>query len=267
MSGATINAEGRLGVLLTDLRLPTIKRVASDLCAQSDREGWPARQLLERLFEHEMAEREVRRIERHRAASNLASDKRLATFDFSVVPAISQSQVRALIDGREWLERGAGILAFGPPGSGKSHLLSGIGHALIDVGHRVLFTRCSDLVQRLQAGRRDLRLPNELAKLDRFDLLILDDLSYVRRDQNETSVLFELIAERNERRSIAVTANTPFSQWGEIFDSPAMTLAAIDRLVHRAAIFEMNVDSYRRRNAHEKDRTRKVEKSTRSASR
>lgn len=180
MSGARINAGGRLGVLLTELRLPTIKQVAADLCTQSDREGWPAPQLLERLLEHEMAEREVRRIERHRSASNLSPDKRLATFDFSAVPAISQSQVHALIDGQEWLNRGAGILAFGPPGSGKSHLLSAIGHALIDASHRVLFTRCSDLVQRLQAARRDLRLPQELAKLDRFDLVILDDLSYVR---------------------------------------------------------------------------------------
>ncbi len=99
------------------------------------------------------------------------------------------------------------------PGVGKSHLVSGIGHALIDAGRRVLFARCGDLVQRLQVARRDLRLAQELAKLDRFDLLILDDLSYERRDQAESSVLFELIAERYERKSIASTANTPFSQW------------------------------------------------------
>jgi DNA replication protein DnaC len=105
-------------------------------------------------------------------------------------------------------------------------------------------------VQRLQAARQELRLPQELAKLDRFDLLILDDLSYVRRDQAETSVLFELIAERYERKSLAITANTPFSQWGEVFVEPAMTLAAVDRLVHHATILEMNVESYRRRTAH-----------------
>jgi DNA replication protein DnaC len=88
-----------------------------------------------------------------------------------------------------------------------------------------------------------------LAKLDRFDLLILDDLSYVRRDQAETSVLFELISERYERKSLAITANTPFSQWGEVFVDPAMTLAAVDRLVHHSTILEMNVESYRRRAA------------------
>ena len=248
MSGATITA-GRLGLMLTELRLPTIKRLAADLCTQSDREGWPGHRLLEALLEHEIAEREARRIDRHRVESCLGPDKRLSSFDFAAVPSVSKAQVMALAEGQEWLDRGANVLLFGPPGVGKSHLVCGLGHALVDAGRRVLFTRCSDLVQRLQAARRDLRLPQELAKLDRFDLLILDDLSYVRRDQAETSVLFELIAERYERKSLAITANTPFSQWSEVFVEPAMTLAAVDRLVHHATILEMNVESYRRRTA------------------
>ena len=239
----------RLGAMLTDLRLPTIMRLAGSLCAQSDLEGWPAHRLLEALLEHEINERESRRLNRHRAESNLSPDKRLSGFEFSAVPSVSKAQVMALAEGTQWLERGANVLLFGPPGVGKSHLVSALGHALIDAGRRVLFTRCSDLVQRLQAARRDLRLPQELAKLDRFDLLILDDLSYVRRDQSETSVLFELISERYERKSLAITANTPFSQWGEVFVEPAMTLAAVDRLVHHSTILEMNVESYRRRAA------------------
>jgi len=228
----------RLAMMLNGLRLPTIKRLAGDLCAQSDTEGWPAHRLLEALLEHEINEREARRIDRHRIESGLSPAKRLSSFDFAAVPSVSKAQVMALT-----------VLLFGPPGVGKSHLVSALGHALIDAGRRVLFTRCSDLVQRLQAARRDLRLPQELAKLDRFDLLILDDLSYVRRDQAETSVLFELISERYERKSLAITANTPFSQWGEVFVEPAMTLAAVDRLVHHSTILEMNVESYRRRAA------------------
>ena len=102
-------------------------------------------------------------------------------------------------------------------------------------------------MQRLQAARRDLRLPQELAKLDRFDVLILDALSYVRRDQAETSALIESISERYERRSLAITVNTSFSQWGEVFVEPAM--AAVDHLVHNLTILEMNVESYRRRAA------------------
>ena len=239
----------RLGLMLSELRLPTIKRLALDLCAQSDREGWPGHRLLEALLEHEMNEREVRRIERHRIESALSPDKRLSAFEFAAVPCVSKAQVMALAEGHEWLDRGANVLLFGPPGTGKSHLISALGHALIDAGRRVLFTRCSELVQRLQVARRDLRLAHELTRLDRFDLLILDDLSYVRRDQAETSVLFELIAERYERKSIAITANTPFSQWGEVFVDAAMTLAAVDRLVHHSTILEMNVESYRRRAA------------------
>lgn len=249
MSGAVVGGGGRLEMMLGDLRLPTIKRLAADLCAQSDREGWPGHRLLEALLEHELAERETRRLDRHRAESGLSPDKRLSSFDFAAVPGVSKAQVMVLAEGTEWLDRGANVLLFGPPGAGKSHLVNALGHALIDAGRRVLFTRCSDLVQRLQAARRDLRLPQELAKLDRFDLLILDDLSYVRRDQAETSVLFELIAERYEHKSLALTANTPFSQWGEVFNEPAMLLAAVDRLVHHSTILEMNVQSYRRRTA------------------
>ena len=251
MSTATNAVDGRLGLMLSELRLPTIKRLAGDLCAQSDREGWPGRRLLEAVLEHEVAERETRRIDRHRAESQLSPDKRLSSFDFAAVPSVSKALVTALAEGHEWLDRGANVLLFGPPGVGKSHLVCGLGHALIEAGRRVMFTRCGDIVQRLQAARRDMRLPQELAKLDRYDLLILDDLSYVRRDQPETSVLFELIAERYEHKSLAITANTPFSQWGEVFVEPAMTLAAVDRLVHHSTILEMNVESYRRRTAQE----------------
>ena len=111
----------------------------------------------------------------------------------------------------------------------------------------MVFTRTTDLVQRLQTARQNLTLAHDIARLDKFDLLVLDDLSYVQKDQAETSVLFELIATRYERRSIMITANRPFGRWDGIFPDKAMTVAAIDRLVHHAVIFEMNVESYRRR--------------------
>ncbi len=161
MSGAAVTTGGRLSLMLTELRLPTIKRLAADLCTQSDREGWPGHRLLEALLEHEMAEREARRMDRHRAESALSPDKRLSSFDFAAVPSVSKAQVTALAEGTEWLDRGANVLLFGPPGVGKSHLVCALGHALIEAGRRVLFTRCGDLVQRLQAARRDLRLPQE----------------------------------------------------------------------------------------------------------
>src|SRR3546814_5247961 len=127
--------------------------------------------------------------------------------------------------GDSWLENGANLILFGPPGGGKSHLSSGIGLALIEKGWRVLFVRTSDLVQKLQVARRELALENAINRLDRFDLLILDDLAYVAKDQAETSVLFELISARYERRSLMITANQPFGEWNRVFPDPAMTLA------------------------------------------
>lgn len=250
-AAATIAAPeaASLPIMCTELRLPTIKRLWQDVAEQSNREGWPAERFLGMLFGHEMAERETRRLERARASSQLPPGKSLSEFDFSAVPSVSKAHVMALAEADGWIGQGHNLLAFGPPGVGKTHLIAGIGHALIDHGYKVLFLRTSELVQRLQAARRDLRLPAEMARLDRFDLLILDDFSYARRDQAETSVLFELIAERYERKSIAITANAPFSAWNEVFQDKAMTVAAIDRLVHHSTIMEMNVDSYRRRAA------------------
>jgi DNA replication protein DnaC len=167
---------------------------------------------------------------------------------------ISKAQVTALAAGDGWLGKGANLLLFGPPGGGKSHLAAALGLALIENGWRVLFTRTTDLVQKLQVARRELNLEAAINRLDRFDLLILDDLAYVTKDQAETSVLFELISARYERRSMLITANQPFGEWNRVFPDPAMTLAAIDRLVHHATIIEMNVESYRRRTALERKR-------------
>ena len=163
-----------LPMLLTELRLPTVKRLWPALAEQSNREGWPAERFLTALLEHELNERETRRIDRHRVESMLPPDKRLSCFEFAAVPTVSKAHVTALIEGDSWLEQGANLLLFGPPGVGKTHLLAAMGHSLIERGYRVLYTRTSDLVQRLQAARRDLRLQAELAKLDRFDLLIAD---------------------------------------------------------------------------------------------
>lgn len=239
----------RLSLLLNELRLPASKLMWPDLAERADKEGWPAARFLAALVEHELAERDRRRIARHLAEARLLPGKTLDSFAFDAVPMISKAQIMAIVAGDSWLDKGANLLVFGPPGAGKSHLASAIGLALIENGWRVLFTRTTDLVQRLQTARRDLVLESALAKLDKFHLLILDDLAYVTKDQAETSVLFELISARYERRSMLITANQPFGEWGKIFPDPAMTLAAVDRLVHHATIFEMNVESYRRREA------------------
>jgi DNA replication protein DnaC len=237
-----------LPAMLTALRLPSFHRHWPDIAERADTEGWPAARLLAALAELELAERETRRIRRHLTESRLPGGKTLATFDFKAIPAVPRKQAEALAAG-DWIETGGNLIAIGNSGAGKTHLLCAIGHALIEAGRRVLYTRTTDLVQRLQAARRDLALEATLAKLDRFDLIILDDIGYAQKDQAETSVLFELIARRYETRSLAIAANQPFSAWDRIFPDPAVTVAAIDRLVHHATILEMNVDSYRRRAA------------------
>src|ERR1700738_3231032 len=227
----------RIELLLAELRLPAVKQVWVSLAAQADKEGWPAARFLAALAEHEIAERSRRRLERHLAEARLPPGKTLDTFDFEAVPVVSKAQVMALAAGDAWLNNGANLLLFGPPGGGKSHLAAALGFALVENGWRVLFTRTTDLVQRLQIARRELALEAAIAKLDKFHLLILDDLAYVRR-------------------SPLIPANQPFGEWGKIFPDQAMTVAVVDRLVHHATIFEMNVESYRRRAALERKRGR-----------
>ena len=239
----------RLPLLLTTLRLPTVARLWPDIGATADNEGWPAARTLATLLEHEVAERANRRTARHLAEARLPVGKTLDTFDFVAVPMIGRARITALAQGDSWLDTGTNILAFGPPGVGKTHLSAALGHALVEAGHRVLFSRTTDLVQQLQTARQELRLAAAIEKLDKYRLLILDDLSYVQKSQAETSVLFELISARYERRSIMITANQPFGAWDAIFPDPAMTVAAIDRLVHHAIILEMNTASYRRKTA------------------
>lgn len=246
-SGATSIDAARVELLLNELRLPGVKAIWPKLAAQSDKEGWPAARFLAALAEHEAADRTRRRIERHMVEARLPAGKTLATFDFESVPMLSKAQAMAFAAGDVWLKTGANLLLFGPPGVGKTHLGAAIGLALVEDGWRVLFARTTDLVQRLQVARRELALESAIAKLDRYGLLILNEITYVSKDQAETSVFFEMIAARYERRSLLITVNQPFSEWGRIFPDQAMTLAAVDRLVHHATILEMNVESYRRK--------------------
>ena len=238
--------------LLRALRLPTIGRLWNDLCGQAETDRWSHQRLLQALLEHELAERDQRRIATRRHASHLPAGKTLATFRSELIPSLKQARIDQLASGEGWINRGDNLLIFGPSGIGKTHLATAIGHGLIDRGISVCFTRTTDLVQRLQAARRDLKLPEALSKLDRFQCLILDDLGYAKKDQAETSVLFELISQSYERRSLVITCNQPFKEWDSIFPDKAMTVAAVDRLIHHAAILELTGDSFRRRTAQDR---------------
>src|SRR5438270_13072534 len=256
----------RLPLLLHELRLPAIARLWPEFAERADKEGWPAARFLSALAELEIAERGRRRVERHLMQAHLPPGKTIDNFDFSVVPMLSKARVMALAAGDAWLDKATNLLLFGPPSAGKSHCASAIGRALVENGFRVLFTRTTDIVQKLQAARQALQLEAAIGKLDKYHLLILDDLSYVHKDHAETSVLFELIGARYERRSMLITANQPFGAWSKVFPDQAMTLVAIDLLVHHSTIHEMNVDSYQRRAALDRKRGQ-VQPPTRATSR
>ena len=171
----------RLSLILNELRLPTIKQLWSSFAERADKEGWPAARFLTAIAEHEIAERDRRRIERHLAEARLPPGKTIDSFDFEAVPMVSKAQVMAMCAGDTWLDKGANLIMFGPPGGGKSHIDAAIGLALVELGWRVLFTRTTDLVQKLQVARRELSLESAINRLDRYLLLILDDLAYVAK--------------------------------------------------------------------------------------
>lgn len=233
-----------LAMLLRALKLPTVARQADEVAQLAEREGWTFVRYLHHLIELEVHERRRRRIARNLKDSELPPDKTLATLDRARLPAKVARTLPALCEGG-FVERGDNLLAFGLPGRGKTHLVCAIGHELIQRGHRVLFTATYALVQRLLAAKRDLRLEQELAVLDRFDAVLLDDIGYVQQSRDEMEVLFTFLAERYERRTVIITSNLVFSEWDRIFKDPMTTAAAIDRLVHHSVILEMTGTSIR----------------------
>ena len=238
--------------MLRELGMPTMKDMWRPFADRAQREGWSHDRYLAELAEQELADRAHRRFERHRAEAKLPPGKTLDNFDFGRLPGLSEPLVRVLAKGGDWIDDGHNIVVLGPPGTGKSHLAAGIGLALVERGYRVLYARATDLVQKLQAARRDLALEAAIRRLHKFHLVILDDIAYVDKDRNETSALFELVGTRYEYRSLMVTTNQPFSAWERIFADKAMTIAAVDRLVHHAHILTLEGESYRRQAAFER---------------
>lgn len=242
----TADLGDRIGTLLSEWKLPT---VASELVPRMVQAGHgEALVLLAEVLELEAEARKERRVERLRRASKLPAGKTFDTLDKARVPRTVLLKAQELSRG-DFLERADNVLVFGLPGVGKSHLACALGHALVDAGHSVLFMPTYQLVQQLLAARRDLSLPRALRALDAFDAVILDDLGYVQQTADEAEVLFTLMAERYERRSLIITSNLIFSQWDRIFKTPMSTAAAIDRLVHHAVILEIDRPSVRAEDA------------------
>jgi DNA replication protein DnaC len=240
-----------LKMLLKSFRLPGFVANYEELARQAEKEGLSYERYLHGLSDLEAYERHQRKTSLLRKLSKLPREKTLETFQQERLPRKVRSLLPTLCEG-SFLSRAECLLAFGNPGSGKTHLLCGIAHELIKHHHTVLFTSASALVQRLLIAKRDLRLSQELKRLDKFEALLIDDIGYVQQDRDEMEVLFTLLAERYERRSVLITSNLVFSKWDQIFKDPMTTAAAVDRLVHHAVILELNLPSYRAEKAREK---------------
>jgi len=229
---------------LRELRLPSFRDHYETLARQAEQATISYEQYLLELTNRECETRRVNRIETMLRQSRPPLDKTLDSFDMKRLPAKVSRQVRSLADGA-FVDRCENVLAFGKPGSGKTHLLVGLSQELARQGKRVWFSPCSLLVQELLIAKRDLKLSRVLKRFGRYDAILIDDIGYVQQSREEMEVLFTLLAERYERGSVLLTSNLPFSKWDAIFKDPMTTAAAIDRLVHHSVILELNIDSYR----------------------
>ncbi len=229
---------------LKELHLPTVRACYEEQADQARQENITYEYYLAEVMEREREVRSHNWIQRMLRESKLPLEKNLDNFEMARLSSKLRTQLKALIGG-SFVGRSENILAFGNPGSGKTHLLCAIGQELIQQGCKVLFTPCSLLVQQLLIAKRDLKLPRILKRLSRYDTIIIDDIGYVQQNREEMEVLFILLAERYERGSLMITSNLPFSKWERIFKDPMTAAAAIDRLVHHSIILELNLPSYR----------------------
>ncbi len=231
---------------LKQLRLSTMRDVCEETAQLAEKHHWTYQQFLTILCDRELGVRSQRRIQRNIIEAKLSIGKTLDRFEFKNLSSITGAQIAAFAETTHWLEEAHNLILFGPSGVGKSHLAAAIGNRLVELGKKVHFAKTTALVQKLQLAYQEHKLQDFLEKLAKYDLLILDDIGYVKKTESETSVLFDLIADRYESKSLLITANQPFDKWDAIFPNHITTTAAIDRLVHHATIININEHSYRK---------------------
>ena len=243
---------------LKQLRLPTIGAEFEKLAREAAAADEGYEQYLLRLTELEVAARASNAVQARIRAAGFPVAKDFDTFDFAAVPHLSKPKVLELARG-EWIEERSNVCLLGSPGTGKTHVATALGLAACRQGKRVRFFTAAALVTQLEEAQKRYQLDRLLAQLDRADLLICDELGYLSFSRAGAELLFQVFADRYERRSLLVTSNLAFSEWGQVFQGERMTAALLDRLTHRCQIFEMNGESFRFRESMKSKRAKKGE--------
>lgn len=229
---------------LKQLYLPVFVQLHQSTSEKCLKEKRSYEDYLQFLCNEELQTRHTNKINRLLKASNLNSTKTIESFDQQNLDVALCAKIRILREGH-WVKKKENIIAFGTPGSGKTHLVAALAREMIFLGYSVYFTTCSNMVQNLLKCKRDFDIEKKLNSLRKIDILILDDIGYTQQNEAEMEVLFQLLADRYEQASIMITSNLPFSKWEQIFKNPMTTAAAVDRLIHHCVVLEMNAESYR----------------------
>lgn len=242
-----------LAMYFKSFRLPTMATLTDDAIRKAEAEDWGYRRFLTYLCESEYQDRQRRRTERLLKAACLPEGKNLANLDESLLPLKIRRMLPSLLDGT-FVENRENLLCFGLPGRGKTHFAAAIGHELVvRHGLNVLFVPSARLMERLLKAREELRLEKELKRLDKFDLVIIDELGYMEHRRDEMELFFHFLANCYERRSLAICSNLVFSEWGErLFKDPMVGMAAVDRLIHHGIILEFTNEGIREMQAKER---------------
>ena len=246
-AGLTDEAAGvAIDVATRTLHLPTVRASVAELASAAVRDRLTHLAFLAELLAVEVEDREARRRERRIAEARFPRLKRLAEFDLGAAPGIEGATLATLAAGA-WIAAGEPVVLLGDSGTGKTHLLIGLGIAACETGRRVRYVTAAGLVNELIEAEGERELSKLIARYGRLDLLCLDELGYLHLDQRGAELLFQVLTERDERASIAVASNAPFSEWGQTFSDPRLAGAVVDRLTFRAHILETGSESYRLR--------------------